>query len=169
MSSAIAPRLRDYLEHITQAIARIESYVESMDDSDFGRDTRTQDAVIRNLEIIGEASRNIERRYPEFAAQHPQVPWSIAYEMRNVLAHGYFKVDPAKEFADTNPLLPKQHGPVGQQSPVGGHEPGRSETVFAIAPPSGAAFPSQEIGNPGSGRGLLRRRRHRGPAPDAAR
>jgi uncharacterized protein with HEPN domain len=53
----------------------------------------TQDAVIRNLEIIGEASRNIARDCPEFAAAHPELPLTFAYEMRNVLAHGYFKVD----------------------------------------------------------------------------
>jgi uncharacterized protein with HEPN domain len=52
-----------------------------------------QDAVIRNLEIIGEASRNIERKHPDFTAAHPELPLSFAYEMRNALAHGYFKVD----------------------------------------------------------------------------
>ena len=50
-------------------------------------------AVIRNLEIIGEASRNINRHYPEYVEQHADIPFSFAYEMRNVLAHGYFKVD----------------------------------------------------------------------------
>lgn len=54
---------------------------------------QTQDAVILNFEIIGEASRNIEQRYPEFARRHAAVPWGFAYEMRNALAHGYFKVD----------------------------------------------------------------------------
>jgi uncharacterized protein with HEPN domain len=54
---------------------------------------QTQDAVIRNFEIIGEASRNIQRRYPDFANQHSDVPWGLAYEMRNALSHGYFKVD----------------------------------------------------------------------------
>ena len=52
-----------------------------------------QDAVIRNLEVIGEAYRNIERRYPDFAETHPELPLSFAYEMRNALAHGYFEVD----------------------------------------------------------------------------
>lgn len=56
-------------------------------------DERTQDAVIRNFEIIGEAARNIERRYPDYTARHTNVPWAVTYEMRNVLAHGYFKVD----------------------------------------------------------------------------
>jgi len=43
--------------------------------------------------IIGEASRNIERYHPDFAAEHLDIPWGIAYEMRNALAHGYFVVD----------------------------------------------------------------------------
>ena len=49
--------------------------------------------IIRNLEIIGEASRNIVRHYPHYVEQHVSVPFSIAYEMRNALAHGYFNVD----------------------------------------------------------------------------
>lgn len=52
-----------------------------------------QDAVIRNLEIIGEACRNVERSDPEFLARNPDFPLRIAIEMRNVLAHGYFSVD----------------------------------------------------------------------------
>ncbi len=91
--SCDAPRFIDYLAHILEAITRIDEYVEDMDEAEFLQDHRTQDAVIRNFEIIGEASRNIERRYPHFAAEHPEVPWVIAYEMRNALAHGYFKVD----------------------------------------------------------------------------
>ncbi len=61
-------RLADYLEHILQAISRIHEYAEGMDEVAFNQDHRTQDAVIRNFEIIGEASRNIEKRYPDFAA-----------------------------------------------------------------------------------------------------
>ncbi|MDN5923883.1 MAG: DUF86 domain-containing protein [Xanthomonadales bacterium] len=52
-----------------------------------------QDAVIRNIEVIGEASNNVEKRYPEFAADHSELPLAVAYQMRNVVAHGYFKVD----------------------------------------------------------------------------
>lgn len=86
-------RLPDYLEHILQAIGRIERYVGGMDAAGFASSEMTQDAVIRNLEVIGEASRNIEREYPDFAAAHPELPLSFAYEMRNALAHGYFAVD----------------------------------------------------------------------------
>ena len=54
-----------------------------------------QDAVIRNFEIIGEASKNVERVAPEFIAAHPELPLAFAYDMRNFLAHGYYKVDVA--------------------------------------------------------------------------
>jgi uncharacterized protein with HEPN domain len=48
--------------------------------------------VIRNFEVIGEASRNIERNCPEFAAAHAELPLINAYEMRNALAHGYLEI-----------------------------------------------------------------------------
>ena len=86
-------RLLDYLNHILESIARIERYVEGFDHVSFLNNELIQDAVIRNMEIIGEASRNVERYYPDFANHHSDVPFSIAYEMRNALAHGYFKVD----------------------------------------------------------------------------
>ena len=49
--------------------------------------------MIRNLEVIGEASRNIETRFPEFSLAHPELPLAYAYQMRNAVAHGYFTVD----------------------------------------------------------------------------
>lgn len=86
-------RLPDYLGHILEAIERIQHYVEDMDEVGFLDNKLVQDAVIRNLEVIGEASRNIERVHPEFAAAHPELPLALANDMRNSLAHGYFKVD----------------------------------------------------------------------------
>jgi uncharacterized protein with HEPN domain len=86
-------RVRDYLGHILQAISRIQRYAGAMHEADFRSSEITQDAVIRNLEVIGEACRNIERDSPGFAASHPELPLAFAYEMRNVLAHGYFKID----------------------------------------------------------------------------
>ena len=68
-------------------------YVGAISEDEFLEDEKTQDAVIRNFEITGEASRNIERHHPEFAREHTHIPWGVAYEMRNVLAHGYFMVD----------------------------------------------------------------------------
>jgi len=93
MSKAEKLRIHDYLTHILEAIERINRYIGHMGEDEFDQDEKTQDAVIRNFEIIGEASRNIERYHPSFAAEHSDIPWGIAYEMRNALAHGYFMVD----------------------------------------------------------------------------
>lgn len=86
-------RLNDYLVHILKAIERIDRYIDTLNEVTFLHDELVQDAVIRNLEIIGEASNNIQKHYPEFAQQHNELPLSFAYQMRNALAHGYFKVD----------------------------------------------------------------------------
>ena len=93
MSKAEKLRIPEYLGHILEAIRRIESYVRDMSEAEFLDDPKTQDAVIRNFEIIGEACRNVDAHHADFASKHPEVPWGFAYEMRNALAHGYFKVD----------------------------------------------------------------------------
>lgn len=86
-------RLTDYLDHIRVAIDRILEYTAGLDQDAFARDARTQDAVIRNIEIIGEASNRIRTKHPEFARTHPDLPFAAAYQMRNAVAHGYFEVD----------------------------------------------------------------------------
>ncbi len=86
-------RLADYLAHMQLAIERTTRYTELMDEVAFLRNELVQDAVIRNLEVLGEASNNIQRHYPEFAERHPELPLAFAYQMRNAVAHGYFKVD----------------------------------------------------------------------------
>jgi len=93
MSKGDALRIPDYLEHILEAIDRIDRYLADMDEFGFLNDQKTQDAVVRNFEIIGEAAHNIERYHAAFAATHSEVPWSAVYAMRNRVAHGYFKVD----------------------------------------------------------------------------
>jgi len=85
--------LRDYLMHIQQAIDRIQRYLHDTDHAGFLTNEEKQDAVIRNLEIIGEAAANIQRHFPDFATKYPDFPLKAAYGMRNTLAHGYFKVD----------------------------------------------------------------------------
>ena len=111
MSQADDPRLADYLRHMHEATLRIGRYVENIGEAGFLADERTQDAVIRNFEIIGEASNNVVSRFGDFAAVHPEIPWSLAYEMRNALSHGYFKVDLAivwRTIQDDLPPLGKQ-------------------------------------------------------------
>ena len=65
-------RLQDYLRHILLAIKRIQEYCSDIDELGFLKSQLIQDAVIRNFEVIGEASKNIERSFPEYAAAHPE-------------------------------------------------------------------------------------------------
>jgi uncharacterized protein with HEPN domain len=84
-------RLSDYLAHIIEAIDRIDEYISDIDEVMFLNNRLVQDAVIRNLEVIGEASNNIEKQFPEFAVEHPELPFSSAYQMRNAIAHSISK------------------------------------------------------------------------------
>ncbi len=93
MSRADPLRIADYLRHILEAIDNIQSYTADLNLAAFMADRKTQDAVIRNFEVIGEACNNVAKNHPDFATQHATVPWGFAYEMRNSLAHGYFTVD----------------------------------------------------------------------------
>ena len=85
--------LEDYLGHIQQAISRIQRYLADIDRAAFLASEEKQDAVIRNLEVIGETAGNIQRHFPDFASRHPNFPLKAAYGTRNALAHGYFKID----------------------------------------------------------------------------
>lgn len=87
-------RLVEYLSHIVEAVERIQKYISDLKrEQEFYENTLIQDAVIRNLEIIGEASNNVDKHFPQFVKDHNDVPFIYAYEMRNALAHGYFQVD----------------------------------------------------------------------------
>jgi uncharacterized protein with HEPN domain len=88
-----ALRVPDYLGHILRAIERIDRYTADLDEAGFLTSDLVQDAVIRNIEIIGEASNSIQRVAPEFATQHDDIPWLVMYTMRNRVSHGYDKVD----------------------------------------------------------------------------
>lgn len=79
---------RLYLSHIRDAIARIQTYT-SPGKSVFFSETIVQDAVVRNLEVIGEAVKNLS---PSLRVQHPEVPWVRIAGMRDVLIHDYFGV-----------------------------------------------------------------------------
>lgn len=67
-------RIPDYLEHIIDAAGRIQCYTADMDESSFLANPLVQDAFIRNIEIMGEASHNVEKHAPDFIAQYPEVP-----------------------------------------------------------------------------------------------
>jgi uncharacterized protein with HEPN domain len=92
-----------YLRHILDSIARIELYLQGVDETAFQQHDMAQDAVIRQLEIIGEA---VKRLSPELCDQHPQIPWSDIARMRDKLIHGYFGVDIDKVWLTTQDDLP---------------------------------------------------------------
>lgn len=80
----------DYVEDMIHAADKIDRFVEGMDRDAFVADEKTVDAVLRNLEVIGEASKLI----PETLRQdHPDIPWSEMAGMRDKLIHGYATVD----------------------------------------------------------------------------
>ena len=79
-----------YIEHILQSIDRIEAYLSGKDHQSFSDDFMTQDAVVRQLEIIGEATKRISI---ELRNINPQVPWSDKAGMRDILIHDYIDVD----------------------------------------------------------------------------
>jgi len=81
---------RIYIDHILQSIERIESYITGKDHTAFSDDLLTQDAVVRQLEIIGEATKRISEN---LRIINPQVPWSDMAGMRDILIHDYIDVD----------------------------------------------------------------------------
>jgi uncharacterized protein with HEPN domain len=78
------------LEDIVAAIGKIERYTAGLGREAFLADEKTIDAVVRNLEIIGEAARTVP---DHFAATHPGVPWVRIAGLRNRIVHDYFGLD----------------------------------------------------------------------------
>jgi len=81
---------RDSLSDIQEAIHRIAEYTSGMTYRGFLGDTKTQDAVIRNLEVIGEATKNLSKAFRE---RHSEVPWKVMASVRDRLIHHYFGVN----------------------------------------------------------------------------
>jgi uncharacterized protein with HEPN domain len=81
---------RVYLEDVLDAAAKIRSYVAGLGFASFQADGRTVDAVVRNLEIIGEAIKQLPE---ELRAIHPEVEWKKVAGLRDILIHHYFGID----------------------------------------------------------------------------
>lgn len=79
-----------YIQHIIESISKIEVYVEGVSKEKFMEKSLIQDAVIRKIEIIGEASKMISEKT---RSKNPKIPWKDIAGMRDKLIHSYFGVD----------------------------------------------------------------------------
>jgi uncharacterized protein with HEPN domain len=101
-------RVENFLAHIAEAIERARSYVQPLPDLHaFKQNPLAQDAVVRNIEIIGEALNHINRVAPEFIEQHPELRWDDMRDMRNVVIHPHFAVDLEVVWRTVQKDLPK--------------------------------------------------------------
>ncbi|MFA6316497.1 MAG: DUF86 domain-containing protein [Elusimicrobiota bacterium] len=97
----------DYLEDIATSIRDARRFVKGMTLAGFRRDKKTQNAVIRSVEVVGEAAKKIP---PSLRERYPGIPWKKMAGMRDKLAHEYFGIDLAMLWKvvqeDLPPLLP---------------------------------------------------------------
>lgn len=85
------PNDADRLRHILDAVKKIERYLDGIEPEEFILAEEKIDAVVRNIEVIGEAINGLSR---DLKSKHPHVEWRVATATRNRLIHGYFDVDP---------------------------------------------------------------------------
>ena len=105
-------RLEDFLWHIQESIRRVRAYTQELSQQEFLSNTLVQDAVDKNLEVIGEAAHNILRRYAHLVSKVDQIALGNAYKMRNVLIHGYFGVEHATVWDTIQSDLPALKGQI---------------------------------------------------------
>ena len=92
-----------YLRHILDAIALISRYTSGLDEASFSANSLVLDAVVRQLEIIGEATKRISA---ELRSKHSDVPWNVAAAMRDKLIHDYMGVEAATVWRTVTASLP---------------------------------------------------------------
>jgi len=81
---------RLFIVDISECIEKIEGYISGMTYDEYMKDSKTKDAIVRNLEIIGEAAKKIPDHIQE---RYKEIPWPQIVGMRNRLIHGYFVID----------------------------------------------------------------------------
>jgi uncharacterized protein with HEPN domain len=92
-----------YLLDILQQARLIQNFVQGMDKPTLEHDVKTQYAVIRAIEIIGEATRRLS---PEFRADHPEIPWRQMAGMRSVLIHNQTRLTWARSGESSSATFP---------------------------------------------------------------
>lgn len=92
-----------FLHHILESIELIEKYLEGITEEQFHKSTEKQDLVVRRLEIIGEAAKNLPL---EFRQKYPEIPWKDMAGMRDIIAHQYFGINFNRVWDTVKNLLP---------------------------------------------------------------
>jgi len=106
------PRDSDtYLKDILECIDKINKYISGFTFNSFSKDEKTIDAVIRNLEIIGEAARNIP---VEIRTNHSEINWRAIIGLRNILIHTYYSLTLKIIWDIVNNELPILHEQIKQ-------------------------------------------------------
>ena len=105
--TAAVPRLADYLQHMAEAAAQACAPVEGLNEDAFRAELRTQQAVVFNLIVLGEAATQVLGHFGDFAASQPGIPWRSMKGMRNRIAHGYFAIDLQVVWATVRNALPQ--------------------------------------------------------------
>jgi uncharacterized protein with HEPN domain len=96
--------MRLYINDIWESILAIEEYTRSISEDEFYKDRQVQDAVIRRLEIIGEAVKNID---DDFRNNYTDIPWKKIAGMRDIIAHEYFGIKLERIWDAATKDLPK--------------------------------------------------------------
>ena len=93
-----------FLKHVLESIKKIEDNTEKISEEEFLRDTKTQDALSRRIEIIGEAVKNLPS---DFKEKHPEIEWREISAMRDKLIHHYFGIDMSIVWETSKKDLPR--------------------------------------------------------------
>jgi len=98
-----------YLEDIALSMQRVQEYIAGLDFQQFKWDYKTVDAVVRNFEIIGEASKNVPATIKE---RYSNIPWDEMYRLRNRISHEYFGIDYEILWDISINYLPQNHSDI---------------------------------------------------------
>ena len=104
-------RDKERLQHILSAIDRISKYTKNKSYDDLVTDDMMYYAVVKNIEIIGEAANMLTQ---EFVSTHQEVPWKMIKGMRNYIVHEYFQIDDTVVWEVVTKNLPELHQQISE-------------------------------------------------------